>query len=350
MEPYGNELMQLVRSAYSLGKTIERATFELIHELFASYGLVVLLPDNAVLKKEFEPVIRNELLEQFSAATVKETMSRFPAEYKVQAAGRETNLFYLKDNSRQRIEKGDKEWAIVNTLVKFDEQSVLKELETNPERFSPNVILRPVFQEWILPNIAFIGGGGELAYWLELKAVFEASGVPYPVLILRNSFMLANEKASQKLHALQMEVTDFFNPTQVIINQLVKKHSEIQLELTEEKLKLTDVYTAIKSAAGTADSTLLQHTDALLVQAINKIEQLEKKMVAAEKKKFEAQQRQVEYIKSQLFPLGSLQERVNNMMPYYAKYGKAFLQTIYEHSQGLQQQFCILSEVSDAAV
>ena len=346
VEPFGKEILSLVRSVYSLNKTIEQATFELINELFASYGLVVLLPDNAVLKNEFAPIIRKELLEQFSAAAVTESMSGFPVEYKVQAAGRETNLFYLRDNIRERIEKVNGQWLIVNTNIKFDEQSILRELQINPERFSPNVILRPVFQELILPNIAFIGGGGELAYWLELKKVFEAVAMPYPVLILRNSFMLVNKKISQKMEALKISVTDFFKPTHEVMNQLVKQLSDTQLQLTEEKKNLGDIYEKIKRVAAIADHTLEQHTDALLVKALKKIEQLEKKMLLAEKKKFEAQQRQVEFIKTQLFPSGSLQERTDNMMSCYAAYGKAFIQNIYEHSQGLHQQFCIMEEKS----
>ncbi len=344
VEPSGSEIMALVRSAYQLDKTIEHATFELVHALFSSYGLVILLPDNATLKKEFIPIIRKELQEQFSSKAVTETMSGFPASYKVQAAGREINLFYLKDDSRERIEQVEGQWSVVNSAVRFDDGTIMGELELHPERFSPNVILRPVFQELILPNIAFIGGGGELAYWLELKKVFESAGVPYPVLVLRNSFMVINKNTADRIKALQMRVVDFFKPTHELMLQLVKHTSALKLDLTAEKEELEAVYEKIKRTAAAVDTTLHGHTENLLAKSDKKLQQLEKKMLVAEKKKFEAHQRQVEKIKSGLFPSDSLQERVDNILPYYAQYGAGFIQMLYGHSLGLQQEFCIVTQ------
>jgi bacillithiol biosynthesis cysteine-adding enzyme BshC len=344
VEQHGSEIIALVRKIYTLDKTIEKATFELVHDLFAEYGLVVLLPDNGSLKKAFSAIIQKELKEQFSHKAAAETMAQFPSEYKVQAAGREVNLFYLQEDSRERMEKVDGRWSIVNSDDRFDEISILAELENHPERFSPNVILRPVFQELILPNIVFIGGGGELAYWLELKKVFESVNVPYPMLLLRNSFMLVAAKLMEKMKVLEMEPADFFQPVTQLVEKSVKKNSSLQLDLAAEKKELSAVYDKIQSASGAVDATLQKHVQALHVRAQKKIDQLEKKMLNAEKKKFEAQQRQVEKIKGQLFPNNSLQERVDNMMPYYAIYGKDFIRSIYEHSLGLQQEFCILAE------
>ena len=355
VEPHGKEIILLVRKIYTFNKTIEQATFELVNELFAAYGLLILLPDNALLKNEFAPIISKELKEQFSHKAVTETMSHFPAAYKVQAAGRETNLFYLKDDSRERIEKvnelmpartqsGRGQWSIVNSAVRFDEHSIFEELKNNPERFSPNVILRPVFQELILPNIIFIGGGGELAYWMELKKVFEAVGVPYPVMVLRNSFMIVPKKAVQKIKDLDMTVVDFFKPTDFLMEQVVKKYSTQQLNFSAEKNKLAELYKTIQATAAEADVSLLNHVDALHTKAAKKITQLEKKIFKAEKKKFEAQQRQVEKIKALLFPAGNLQERVDNIMPYYASYGRGFINMLYKNSLALQQEFTILNE------
>lgn len=344
VEPFGGEIMAMVRKAYSLDKTIGQATFEMVHELFSDYGLLVLLPDNATLKKEFVPIVLKELREQFSHKAVTETMSDFPANYKVQAAGREINLFYLNEDSRERIEPANSEWSVVNSAIKFDQNSIVPELGNHPERFSPNVILRPVFQELILPNIVFIGGGGELAYWMELKKVFEVVEVPYPVLVLRNSFMVVNKKNADRMNALKMDTTNFFTPTDELILQLVKKSSTQKLHLTEEKIELGQLYGKIREAAMAVDKTLQEHTGHLLAKANKKLLQLEKKMLVAEKKKFEAQQRQIEKIKAGLFPTGNLQERVDNILPYYALYGPAFITMLYENSTGLQQEFCIVTQ------
>ena len=214
----------------------------------------------------------------------------------------------------------------------------------HPERFSANVILRPVFQEMILPNIVFIGGGGEVAYWLELKNVFAAVNVPFPVLVLRNSFLLVEKKHHDKLNALGFTSSDLFTSEQDLLTILVKRDSEVQLSLEKEKKILDDFYDRLFFTAGQVDTTLEKHTASLHAQAIKKIEALEKKMLRAGKKKFEAQQRQLHKLRSQLFPHNNLQERIDNFMPFYAKWGGDFINAIYQNSLSLEQEFVILEE------
>ena len=340
---HGSTLVDLLKRCYVSGVTIEQATFSFVNEVFAEYGLLILLPDNRVLKNAFAPIIEKELLQQFSHKEVAATVASFPSKYKVQAAGRELNLFYLTDEGRERIEAVNGEWRVVNGEKHFSKDEILKELKDFPERFSPNVILRPVFQEMILPNVAFIGGGGEIAYWLELKKVFEAAGVPYPMLVLRNSFLLVDEKSHALQQKLQLTAEQIFKPELEVMNAFVKSTSSNQLSLEKEKQALAVLYSQLKSVAGSVDATLQAHTEALHKKALNKIEALEKKIVKAEKKKFEAEQRQLHKLKEQLFPNNNLQERVENFMLYYAKEGKGFIRSIYENSLGLEHEFAVLT-------
>lgn len=345
VHPYGAEITKLVKACYQEGATIELATFQLVNRLFESFGVVVLLPDNGLLKAAFVPVMERELTECFSHDAVQKTIAKFPAEYKIQASGRELNLFYLINDQRERIELNRGVWTVMNTELKFTQKQMLAELNSHPERFSPNVILRPVLQEWILPNIAFIGGGGEIAYWLQLKKVFEMTGVPYPLLVVRNSFLLIPKDIRQLVTRLQLNDADLFKTEVELLNGLVRKESLLQLELGKEKLQLSEFYEKLQSTATAIDITLSGHVSSLHREASRKIAELEKKMLRAEKKKFEAEQRQLYKIKKQLFPNNNLQERVDNLLPYYAKWGMQFLQVIYENSPGLEQQLVILAEV-----
>lgn len=342
VEPFGNQIMQQVKEAYTLDKTIEQATFELVHHLFKEYGLIVLLPDAALLKASFAPVIEKELTTQFSHKAVEQLMLRFPQEYKVQAAGRQINLFYLEEGVRERIEKSGNIYKLANASRNWNETAMLLELQNNPAAFSPNVILRPVFQEWILPNIAFIGGGGELAYWLELKNVFAEANVPYPVLVLRNSFSIINKKTAGKIASLNMVAEDFFETPAALLDRIIKTHTQVQLSLDNEKEQLAALYAQINAIASAADTTLQKHVAALQLAAQKRLHQLEKKMYRAEKKRFEAQQRRIESIRASLYPTGNLQERVDNLLPWYAQYGPAFIDTLYQYSRSLEQQFCVL--------
>ncbi|WP_462244320.1 bacillithiol biosynthesis cysteine-adding enzyme BshC [Ferruginibacter sp.] len=172
IHPFGAAIIDIMKDCYTEGVTIEQATFKLVNELFKDYGVLVILPDDAALKKLFIPVVEKELNEAFSHTQVAQTVAAFPKEYKVQTSGRELNLFYLKDDRRDRIELESEKYKVHDTAISFSKEAIITELHNYPERFSANVILRPVFQELVLPNIAFIGGGGEIAYWLELKKKF----------------------------------------------------------------------------------------------------------------------------------------------------------------------------------
>ena len=342
VEPFGAEIISLIKSNYTLGKSIAEATFEFVHHLFNDYGLLILLPDSSDLKSVFQSIMQDDLLNQQAHKLVLNTSENFPATYKIQTSGRPINLFYLKDNIRERIEETLEGFKVVNTNLIFSKNEILDELNQFPERFSPNVVLRPLFQESILPNIAFIGGGSELAYWMELKSVFELYDVNYPVLLLRNSFAIIENKTTSLISELNLTLLDFFETEFKIVEKYTKENSKLKLDLAEEKIAIEQVYQNIKTITGNIDKTLVSHTDTLHNKALKRIEQLEKKMLRAEKKKHEASIRKIKKVKSALYPNGSLQERVENALPLLAKHGLSFIDALYSSSKSLEQKFSFI--------
>lgn len=344
VDAYGGDVVALLRKHYAKGRTIEQATFGLVHELFGDRGLIVLIADSPKLKTTFSNIIEEELKNGFSALAVKQIVASFPEKYRLKPTGRDINLFYLTDGIRERVEKASTGFSISGTPLKFAYDELLKELEEHPERFSPNVVLRPLYQETVLPNVAFIGGGGELAYWLQLKGVFESAKVPFPVLVLRNSFTVVSERAAHLIAKLKLQTTDLFKTEKALTDMLIHRNADSKLELHEEMAVIVDVYNNLKRHAGKVDKTLEIHVQALQVQAIKKIEKLEKKMVAAERKNQQVLVGHIAKLRSTLFPHGVLQERVENIFPFIAKYGFGFLDVLYENSGVMEQQFTILTE------
>lgn len=339
--PFGEEIMEAYKKFYTEGTLVQDATLQLVNHLFGKYGLVVLIPDNAELKKVFRPVVEKELREGFSYSAVLETIAVLDEHYKVQAAGRELNLFYLTNDQRLRIEKKEDGFFVEKGDKFFTIDEILNELEIHPERFSANVILRGVFQETILPNIAFIGGGGELAYWLELKKVFEAAAVPYPVLVLRNSLLLCEGREAKRIQSLGISYADIFLSEHELMNKLVALRSNNKIVLNGELQKAADYYDHIMHIAGSIDKTLVPHTEALKQKAIKRLEQLEQKMLRAEKRKFTDEQQQIQKVKQVLFPANNLQERIENISGFYANYGPALIDELLRISLSMDQQFTI---------
>lgn len=347
--PHGSEITHLIRDCYTEGESLQMATFRFVHALFEAYGLVVLLADNAALKKQMHAVFEDDLLHQTASGIVEATAGSLQkAGYKAQANPREINLFYLHEDIRERIEKANgtaaEEWQVVNRKEQFTKEALLQELEAHPERFSPNVILRGLYQETILPDIAFIGGGGETAYWLQLKNLFDHYHTPFPVLVLRNSFLVIERKWQEKIARLGFDTEDFFLPGQELLNRLVTRDSRNEVRLNGSLEAIEQLYEDFKKQAASIDSTLTQHVDALKLKTVYRLQELEKKMLRAEKRKFTDQQRQIHTVKDHLFPAGGLQERYENLSYYYAKWGKTFLEQLYTHSPALSQEFVILLE------
>ena len=339
---YGDEIVNKLKTYYKVGVTIQQATFALVNDLFAEYGLIVLIADAALLKQQMIAVFEDEMLHHNSSKLVEQTAKQLEQHYKVQAGGREINLFYLDEDLRERIEAKGDSYAVANTNITFTKDEMLKELREHPERFSPNVILRGLYQETILPNIAFIGGGGEIAYWLELKAVFDFYKVPFPVLVLRNSFLLIEEKWKEKMNKLELSVEESFRPAETLLYEIVLKTSSHTLKLNGSLSDAEALYEHLKKLVIAVDVTLGKHVESLKTKTIYRLQELEKKIIRAEKRKFDDQRRQIEQFKTALFPNNSLQERIDNFSAYYAKWGSGFIAELYKQSLGLEQEFVVM--------
>ena len=340
---HGIAWVNLLKQSFTIGKTIAQATFEIVDHLFGAYGLVVVQPDSQALKSLFTGVIEKELTTGFSNNAVQQTIKNLSVHYKVQAAGRAINLFYLQGNKRERIVQTDAGYEVTALGLIFTKDQILTDVKNNPVNYSPNVILRGVFQETILPNVAFIGGGGELAYWLELKQVFADATVPFPVLLLRNSFLLVPAKEAQQLQKMHINTINLFKGRpQVIIDSFVKANSVHHLQINTQIAAIEAQYALIKEQAAAIDVSLVDHIEALTHKQAQKLLQVQKKMLRAEKRKYEAEQQQITKIMEQLFPGGSLQERTENIADWYKIYGTHFVSAIVENSDDFSKGFTIL--------
>lgn len=341
--PHGAPLIALLRDCYREGVTIAEATKALVDRLFSGYGLLVLNADDARLKAVMHTVFTNDLVQHDAYRLVTETGAALGHQYKVQVNPREINLFYMVDGLRERIIEQNGIYSTESGAIKMNQAEILQLLKDHPECFSPNVVLRALYQESILPDVAFVGGGSEVAYWLELKAMFDHFQVPLPALVLRNSFVVVRNSDEEKLHQMDMKVEDLFVGEFGMVDQFVKKHSANVLDVDAEQGMADALFAALRQKAGSVDKTLQQHIDALQAKFSAKLTEAGKKLLRAEKRKFDAQKNQLVKLRNTIFPNGNLQERVDNFMPYYAKYGPAFIDMLFKHSLALEQKFTIVT-------
>jgi bacillithiol synthase len=343
-EDHGREVMDIIKRSFTEERTIAQSTLEMVHTLFGKYGLIILNADHPVLKEQMISIFEDELLNHTASSVVTQTCTALSSSYNIQAQPREINLFYLRDDVRERIEKIGDEYVVVNTELRFSKNEILDLLRKNPELFSPNVILRALYQEIILPNIAFVGGGGELAYWLQLKDLFVHFQLPFPLLVLRNSFLIAGGRTLEKIEKAGINIEDVFRSENELVESVVKKLSPNEVSLNGSLEKAGLFFSTIQQQAGKIDPTLSTHVSAIEKRFIHTLNELEKKMLRAEKRKYSDKQRQINAVKNQLFPGNGLQERKVNFIEYYAKWGSIFIDALLKHSPALEQEFTIIME------
>ncbi len=320
-----------------------QAMAELVHRLFSDYGLLVLQTDSPDLKRSFIPHFRRELEERPSQKRVWEAQQKLIQKgYKPQAHAREINLFYLTDEDRQLILPEDEGFRLRKSGRFFSKVQMMRELEEHPERFSPNVVMRPLFQEHLLPNLAYIGGGGELAYWMERPGQFRHFGIPFPVLVRRNSALWLSPNEVKIMQKAGIRAEELFeDPQKVVDRQLLEQEGE-KIKLEEEKAKIRMAFRQIEEKAGHVDPTLVAAVRARRQQVEKEVEKLEKKILKAARRKREEQIRRLQKLRERLFPEGKLQERHDNFLPYYAEYGKSCLDFMVTHFNPFDKAFYLI--------
>ena len=333
-------LSKLFEEAYLNHTTLAEATRFLANALFGSYGLVILDADDKKLKKAFVPYVKEEILRQTSHQKVAET-STLLSDYKIQVNPRAINLFYIEDDLRERIILENNEYVVNTTAIKFTKKELLEEVENHPEKFSPNVIMRPLYQEVILPNLCYIGGGGELAYWLELKSYFESAKVTFPVLLLRNSVLLATEKQAEKADKLGLSWSDLFMKSYDLKDKIIKTTSGFKLDFSIQKQFLQEQFDALREIAKKTDASFIGAVNAQETKQMKGLNTLEKRLIKAEKRQHSEVLNRVSSLQNELFPKQSLQERTINFSAFYLEYGNQLIPTLFEVLKPLDEEFTV---------
>ncbi len=333
-------LKSLFDNSYLKHSNLADATRYLANELFGNKGLVILDGDAILLKKSFVPFAKKELRHQTSFQNVTKTNEALKG-YDIQVNPRAINLFYIEDNLRERIVFEDNQYKVNNTDLVFSENEIFALLETNPEKFSPNVVLRPLYQEVILPNLCYIGGAGEIAYWLQLKASFEAHQIDFPILLVRNSVLLATEKQTQKANKLNLSWEDLFSNQQVLFDKKTQAFSQFNLDFTAQKAHLRKQFDALNQIASQTDKSFLGAVKAQEAKQIKGLEKLEKSLRKAEKKNHAEKLERIIQLQNELFPIQSLQERKNDFSEFYLAYGDDFIPNLFVALDPLAHNFTI---------
>jgi uncharacterized protein YllA (UPF0747 family) len=276
--------------------------------------------------------------------TVAYANERLQAHHGVQAHARAINLFHLRPGHRARIVEEEGRFQALDGGPTWSMDELLAEVELRPQDFSPNVLLRPVYQETILPNIAYIGGGGELAYWMQLRWLFQGLQVPMPVVLLRTSAAFLPAKLLRLWQAEGLSVEDLFAPLEAVQARTAIAKASFATEVDAERAALNAVYDALLARATAADPTLKGAVEARRTQALRGLDRLGQRFVRAAKRQQATTLDRMARVHEALFPAGGLQERRDNILPLLATRGEGMLDELMAALDPLDPHFSLLVE------
>ena len=338
------ELPQFFQDAYGQGQTLAQATRHIVNELFGDSGLIVVDADHPKLKQQFIPIIQDELAHHHTNALVQKSSEKMlQMGYKTLVTPREINLFYLTDETRRRLVKKDGRYEVLGTDISFSAKEIKSLLDKHPECFSPNVVLRTLYQETILPNLAYIGGPGELSYWLQFKSTFDHYNVPFPVLLPRNCALIINKGQMKKINKLELQVDDLFLQAPALKTTFINRTAEQLLDLNRERELLEKLFMLIIDKAQQVDGSLAGYVRAEESKMRKILEHIEKRLKKAEEQKQETSIKQLMTLKDKLFPQGGLQERHDNFLNFYLN-NPQFIMELQEHLDPFDLRFHILMD------
>ncbi len=303
-------------------------------------------PDTRPLKALLRDVIQKDIFENTNKPLVDSTNTALEnLGYKTQVFCRDVNFFYLDEGVRSRIERQDDKFKVLDTDLSFTASDIQRLIQEEPEKFSPNVILRPLYQEIILPNLAYVGGPAEIIYWLQLKEVFNRAGTPFPILLPRNFGMVMDHEIARKFSKTGLELKDLFEEKNYLFNHWILTHSSQSVTVGAERTEVTKIFDQLREKASSVDKSLAPFVAAEGKRTLNSLEKIERNLIRAEKRLHADKLRQIEEVKDALFPEGTLQERVDNFLNFYQQ-DPHFIKKLLDTFDPLDFQFNILGYTS----
>jgi len=340
-----HELFNLLDRAYRSSSNLAGATRKIIHGLFGKYGLVVVDGHCPLLKGLFKKEMQAEIENQTSFHAISKSNLVFSENYKIQVQPREVNLFYMTDSLRERIlPHSDGSFSINNTTLKFSKEELLNLLHDDPLKFSPNVVMRPLYQEKVLPDLAYIGGPGELNYWLQFMSAFNAYHIPFPVLMLRNCMMYIDKSTFARMLKLGISVNELYKSSEFLILKILEDSVDIHPGTDKQAMVIQKIYHELANEYSKLDPSLVPSVESEKQKAMNGLNNLEEKARRALKKKNETIVNQLQNLKEKLFPGGGLQERTDNFIPFSVGFEGDFIDEIVMQADPFTKDFINLIE------
>ena len=321
---------------YKEGKSFKEAFRDLIFSYFDEYGLIIFDPQNDEVKKLLKPIFKKEITD-FRTHTeqlvhVSATLEEL---YHAQVKVKPVNLFLRVDEGRHSIEPVENEYRLRRKRKSFTQEQLLELLENEPDKFSPNVLLRPICQDYLFPTAFYIAGPSEIAYFAQIKPLYEFYNIVQPMIYPRSSATILESSIANSLEKYSVKINDIFIDVENIKKKIISSVEESSVDemFNGISTQMEATFDQLKEKLLDVDKTIADSSNRYRDKILGTLNELKSKAEKAQQKKYEVTLRQIDRAAVHLYPNSNLQEREINFIYFANKYGEEFLKKIFDELQ-----------------
>ncbi|MBV6419200.1 MAG: putative cysteine ligase BshC [Ignavibacteriaceae bacterium] len=333
---FKSSLLQQLRNCFQEGRTFKDAFRDLIFNYFDNYGLVIFDPQTDEVKQLLKPIFKKEITDfRIHTEQLVHVSATLEELYHAQVKVKPVNLFLRVDEGRHSIEPVENEFRLRRKRKSYTQEQLLEVLENEPDKFSPNVLLRPICQDYLLPTAFYIAGPSEIAYFAQLKPLYELYNIVEPIIYPRSSLTILENSIAGSLDKFSIGINDVFvdveNVKKRIINSV--EQSSVDEMFSDISNQLENSFDQLKEKLFDLDKTIADSSNRYRDKILGTIAELKSKAEKAQQKKYEVTLRQIDRAAVHLFPNSNLQEREINFVYFVNKYGDEFLKRVFDELQ-----------------
>lgn len=326
-------IISKVKEIYQPGRTFKQCFRDLLFWLFDEFGLIIFDPSTTEVKKALTPIFLTEI-NNFRIHTQKLVAVSATLEevYHAQVKVKPVNLFYHIDNGRHSIEPVDEIFKLKRKRKQFTREEIITEINEHPERFSPNVLLRPITQDYLFPTAFYIAGPSEVSYFAQIHPLYEFFEIEPPVIYPRSSATLIEKSVLSFMEKYDLTMRDVFLGSEQLKEKILSTVAENNIEeIFDNAVKNVNlIFDDLKEKLFSVDKTISDSTNRYREKVLYSINELKSKAEKAHESRFEVILRQISKLSNLLYPNENLQERELNYFYFANKFGDNFHRKLYE--------------------
>ena len=329
---FTNSILNFYKSFYGANKTFMESFRELMIKLFDEYGLIVFNPVYPAIKQLLKPIFEKEITNYTNqTGFLVERSAELEELYHAQVKVKPINLFYLENNERLLIEPVEKEYRLKGKRKKFTQEELLAQVESAPEKFSPNVLLRPICQDYLFPTGFYVGGPSEISYFAQVTPLYKIYDIMQPYIYPRASATIVEKGAKSVLDKYSIDYRDIFTTEEELISKIVASNSDANLESIFKNTtdSINDTMKELNFRLNEIDKTLNDTANKTTQRIDEALNFLKGKALDAERRKYDTTIRQLTKVRNLLYPANNLQERELNFIYFANKYGLETIKWIF---------------------